>query len=74
MSSHLLLRNARMGLGGPVRHVLIVDGRVAEVSADPPPRGGAVESVDVAGGTLLPGLWDAHVHSLQWAQARRRID
>ncbi|WP_344974239.1 amidohydrolase [Streptosporangium fragile] len=78
MSSRLLLRNARIGPGGPVRHVLIVDGRVAEVSAEPPPPGGPAgepaEIVDVGGGTLLPGLWDAHVHSLQWAQARRRVD
>ncbi|WP_433377111.1 amidohydrolase [Streptosporangium sp. CA-115845] len=70
-SSRLLLRNARIGPGGPLRHVLIVDGRVAEVAAESPP---CDESVDVGGATLLPGLWDAHVHSVQWAQARRRID
>ncbi|MFF3436813.1 amidohydrolase family protein [Streptosporangium sp. NPDC002721] len=70
-SPRLLLRDARLGPGGPLRHVLIVDGRVAEVAEEPP---SCDESVDVAGGTLLPGLWDAHVHSAQWAQARRRID
>ncbi|MEV4105220.1 amidohydrolase family protein [Nonomuraea sp. NPDC049649] len=69
--SSLLLRNARVGLSGPVRHVLITDGRVAEVSAEPCP---ADQSVDVQGATLLPGLWDAHVHAVQWAQARRRVD
>ncbi|GIH97161.1 amidohydrolase [Planobispora siamensis] len=67
----LLLRNARMGPGGPVRHVLIDGGRIAGVSPEPPD---CDESVDVEGGTVLPGLWDAHVHSRQWAQARRRID
>ncbi|MFC4059847.1 amidohydrolase [Planomonospora corallina] len=67
----LLLRNARIGPGGPLRHVLIADGRIAGVSDEPPP---CDESVDVGGGTVLPGLWDAHVHSVQWAQARRRID
>ncbi|WP_113700861.1 amidohydrolase [Nonomuraea lactucae] len=67
----LLLRNARIGLRGPLRHVLIIDGRIADVTTEPPPAG---ESVDVQGGTLLPGLWDAHVHTVQWAQARRRVD
>ncbi|MEV2270817.1 amidohydrolase [Nonomuraea africana] len=67
----LLLRNARIGLRGPIRHVLIAHGRIEEVSTEPPP---ADESVDVRGGTLLPGLWDAHVHMVQWAQARRRVD
>lgn len=71
MSSSLLLRNARLGLRGPIRHVLITGGRVTEVNAEPPP---ADESVDVQGATLLPGLWDAHVHAVQWAQARRRVD
>ncbi|MFI6450746.1 amidohydrolase [Streptosporangium amethystogenes] len=70
-SSRLLLRDVRIGPGGPLRHVLIVDGRVAEVATEPP---ACDESVDVGGATLLPGLWDAHVHSVQWAQARRRID
>ncbi|MGI5290535.1 amidohydrolase [Nonomuraea polychroma] len=67
----LLLRNARVGLRGPIRHVLITDGKVAEVTTETPP---ADETVDVGGGTLLPGLWDAHVHMVQWAQTRRRVD
>ncbi|GAB3877900.1 hypothetical protein GCM10029964_027740 [Kibdelosporangium lantanae] len=29
--------------------------------------------LDCAGGTLLPGLVDAHVHATQWASSRRRI-
>ncbi|MEV0381579.1 amidohydrolase family protein [Nonomuraea sp. NPDC050643] len=69
--SSLLLRNARIGSRGPIRNVLITDGRVTEVSTETPP---ADESVDVRGGTLLPGLWDAHVHMSQWAQTRRRVD
>lgn len=73
----LLLRNARIGLGGPIRNVLISDGRIAEVTTEVTTgmtTGTPAESVDVAGGTLLPGLWDAHVHMLQWAQTRRRVD
>lgn len=74
--SDLLLHNARVGLGGPLRHVLISAGRVAAICDEPPrPAGtGGLELVDLEGATLLPGLWDAHVHSVQWAQARRRID
>ncbi|MEV0974013.1 amidohydrolase [Microtetraspora glauca] len=82
----LVLRNARVGLRGPLRHILIIGGRVAAVLDEPPgsaqigdltaghTRAGAVEDVDLEGATVLPGLWDAHVHSVQWAQARRRID
>ncbi|MFC4533389.1 amidohydrolase [Sphaerisporangium dianthi] len=69
----LVLANARVGLGGAPRQVLIAGGRVAEVRAEPSGVRGA-EVVDLQGATLLPGLWDAHVHSVQWAQARRRID
>ncbi|WP_433347396.1 amidohydrolase [Microtetraspora malaysiensis] len=79
----LVLRNARVGLGGPLRHILIVGGRVAAVREEPPGAAeirdiaaghAAVEEVALDGATVLPGLWDAHVHSVQWAQARRRID
>ncbi|MEO3807660.1 amidohydrolase family protein [Sphaerisporangium sp. B11E5] len=69
--SSLLLRNARAGLGGPVRDVLIVGGLIAEPGTEPPP---GTETVDVQGGTVLPGLWDTHVHAVQWAQTRRRVD
>ncbi|WP_214416258.1 amidohydrolase [Sphaerisporangium fuscum] len=72
--SSLLLRNARLGPAGPLRDVLIVRGRVEEVSAEPMPGPASGEAVDVQGATLLPGLWDAHVHSVQWAQTRRRVD
>ncbi|GAA0977529.1 amidohydrolase family protein [Acrocarpospora macrocephala] len=72
MSSNLLLRNARIGLGGPLRDILITGGRVAAVRESVTDHLG--EAVDLEGATVLPGLWDAHVHSAQWAQARRRID
>lgn len=35
------------------------------------PRRGAV--LDGAGGWLLPGMWDHHVHTVQWALAARRV-
>jgi len=67
--SGLLLRNARVGLDAAPRDISIVDGRVA-ASIDGSPD----ESVDLDGRTVLPGLWDAHTHMVQWAAARRRID
>jgi predicted amidohydrolase YtcJ len=77
--SALLLRRAR--LGAAVRDVLVDAGRVRAVADDL--SGGApglpdlppgTEVVDLDGGTVLPGLTDAHVHLDQWAAARRRID
>lgn len=35
------------------------------------PRRGAL--LDGAGGWLLPGMWDHHVHTVQWALAARRV-
>ena len=32
------------------------------------------EVVDLDGRWLIPGLWDAHVHMVQWALVRRRLD
>lgn len=70
----VLLRNVRLGCGGPLAHILVAGGRIAAVTPDAPavPAGG--ESVDAGGRTVLPGLWDAHVHMVQWASARRRVD
>ncbi len=72
MAPTLLLRDVHLGPGGRRTHVRIVGGRVVELTDDP--RTDGEEVVDGAGRTLLPGLWDAHVHSVQWAQARRRLD
>ena len=40
--------------------VVVFRGRITGVRDDPPPPGAAV--VDCGGGTLLPGLFDAHAH------------
>ena len=69
----LLLRNARIGTAGPVGSLLITGGRVAAIAPDPPDVA-ADEVVDAQGRTVLPGLWDAHVHIVQWVSARRRVD
>jgi predicted amidohydrolase YtcJ len=69
----LILRGVRIGTGGPVGSIVVTDGRVAAIApaADPAPH---AEVVDATGQTVLPGLWDAHVHMVQWASAQRRVD
>jgi predicted amidohydrolase YtcJ len=72
MHKPLLLRDVAIGLTGRRADVRVEDGRVAAVA----PLGTETEGVDVIdgrGGTLLPGLVDAHAHLLQWASVRRRV-
>ena len=45
--------------------VTIEDGRIAEVSESGGQIPSGAEVIDLAGGYLLPGLWDVHVH-LEW--------
>lgn len=66
----LLLCDVRLGLRGPVVDVALVDGRVAAIGVGLERAG---DALDCRGGTLLPGLVDAHVHATQWAVSRRRI-
>ncbi|SFW73449.1 amidohydrolase [Amycolatopsis australiensis] len=68
----LLLRRVRPGLGGKLSDVRVNDGRVTAIT-EPGSPGFAARVVDGHGGTLLPGLVDAHVHLVQWATSRRRI-
>ncbi|WP_370645297.1 amidohydrolase [Pseudonocardia sp. DSM 110487] len=67
----VLLRRVRVGLRGPVADVRLADGTVAEIGSLAPTRDRLV--IDGRGGTLLPGLVDAHVHAAQWASSRRRV-
>lgn len=51
----------------------LADGQIVDIApAGALPRRGTV--VDAEGGWLLPGLWDHHVHTVQWALAARRVD
>jgi predicted amidohydrolase YtcJ len=74
----IVLRNGRIGLDGPVGDVVLQDGTVTQVA--PPAgtentwHGRGADTVELNGATILPGLWDAHVHSVQWSLARRRVD
>lgn len=52
--------------------VLITDGRIVDIA----PTGALRLTGDVVegdGGWLLPGLWDHHVHVVQWALSARRV-
>ncbi len=72
MDKPLLLRDVVIGLTGRRADVRVEDGRVAGIEpAGPVPEG--VEVIDGRGGTLLPGLVDAHVHMVQWASSRQRV-
>ncbi|MEU7321028.1 amidohydrolase [Streptomyces griseoviridis] len=67
------LAGVRLGPAGPLGALRIADGRIAAVSdTGDGDLGGPV--LDLAGRTVLPGLWDAHVHMAQWAGNRRRVD
>ena len=45
------------------RHVLVEGGHIREIS-DRPIKSAIAETIDLAGGILMPGLIDAHVHVL----------
>lgn len=74
--SSLTLTGVRLGPAGPPVAVRIAGGRIVAVSAagDPEAPAAGGPALDMEGRTLLPGLWDAHVHMAQWAGNRRRVD
>ena len=53
--------DSRRGRLGPVSRVIIENGRIAEVTAEPRQVDGA-QRIDGGGRVALPGLIDAHVH------------
>ncbi|GAA3559726.1 amidohydrolase family protein [Amycolatopsis ultiminotia] len=69
----LLLRRVRVGLRGQLADVRVSDGLVAAIEEPGTGSGFAARVLDGHGGTLLPGLVDAHAHLVQWAGFRRRI-
>jgi predicted amidohydrolase YtcJ len=68
----LLLRDATIGFTGRRADVRVEGRRVVAVEPVGLPADGA-EVIDGQGGTLLPGLVDAHAHLLQWASSRQRV-
>ena len=53
-------------------NVLIGDGRILSVGAEPPPDG--IEVLDVTGKFVLPGFIDAHTHASQLSEVRRALE
>ncbi|MFT4135919.1 amidohydrolase [Microbacterium sp.] len=52
--------------------VHLTDGRIADIApVGALPRRGAV--LDAGGSWLIPGLWDHHVHTVQWALEAQRV-
>ena len=68
----ILFRDVVIGLTGRRADVRVLDGRVVGVEPIGLDPDGA-EVIDGRGGTLLPGLVDAHAHLVQWASARQRV-
>ena len=66
--SAIVLRNGRVGLDGPVGDVVVDGGVITGIGFPSVVMDG--DAVDLRGATVLPGLWDSHVHSVQWALAR----
>jgi hypothetical protein len=80
----LLVRDVRVvpldreapAVGGAPVDVLVRDGRVHAVGADVRgrPEAEGVPVLDGAGRYAVPGLWDQHVHMVQWGLTRTRLD
>ncbi|RQP10593.1 MAG: amidohydrolase [Microbacteriaceae bacterium] len=52
--------------------VLVRDGRIADIGSAL--AAADAERVELDGRFLMPGLWDGHVHTNQWAAVSRRLD
>lgn len=78
MTDPMLLRAVRVAGAGrellptedPV-DILLADGRIADVAPTGALRTSA-EVLDVGGAWVIPGLWDHHVHTVQWALSAQR--
>src|SRR4051812_20905670 len=58
----------------PLAAALVLDGeRIAAVLDDPADAPAGARRIELAGGCVVPGLVDAHVHFPSWALARREL-
>jgi hypothetical protein len=76
--SAILFEGGRIHVGdGTAAEALLArDGRVAAIGRRQEVRSEAAgaESVDLRGGLMVPGWFDAHVHFVWWAQQMSRLD
>jgi predicted amidohydrolase YtcJ len=76
----LLIENARPWNGSPIEGadaVLVAGGRIAAVGPRASVSAGvdaATPRIDARGGTVTPGLTDAHIHLVAWARSRGRLE
>lgn len=68
----LVLRDVRLPGQDQLLQLAVRDGRVVDLA--PSVEVGDAEVVALGGRTVIPGLWDAHVHATQWALTRHRLD
>lgn len=74
LHARLWTRGARVA--GPDA-VIVRDGRIAALDSSAAARAAAgphTRVIDARGGTVTPGLADAHLHLLDWARARAEVD
>ncbi len=71
-ASPFVLRDVRLPGQDQLLQLAIRDGRV--VALAPSVEVGGADVVALEGRTVIPGLWDAHVHATQWALTRHRLD
>ena len=76
--SSLLFEGGRIhvGDGTSAEALLARDGRVVAVGRRDEMRreAGGAEAIDLRGGLMVPGWFDAHVHFIWWAEAMARLD
>lgn len=70
----IVLRNARHPGGGELVDVRVEGGVVVSCAPPGEVETSAAQQYDAAGRTLLPGLWDHHVHFTQWVIQHQRLD
>lgn len=78
MTEPLLLRNVRLPAAdtsaSTAVDVLIRDGAVEALTPTGSTPAAGTETYDAGGRWLLPGLWDNHVHFVQWTTQQQRLD
>lgn len=69
----VLLAGARIPGAADAVDIAIEGGAITAIV--PAGRGNAAgERIDLDGRWVTPGLWDAHIHAVQWVTAERRVD